>query len=41
VIEYFVVVDGVSTEATTWTYGGPNATDWKAPPVRPKATCDP
>jgi hypothetical protein len=41
VIEYFVVVDGIATEATTWTYGGPNATDWKAPPVRPKASCDP
>jgi hypothetical protein len=32
-IEFYVVVDGIETEAVSWTYGGPNATDRAGPPV--------
>ncbi|HYU18348.1 MAG TPA: hypothetical protein VEQ11_06590 [Chloroflexota bacterium] len=38
--EYYVVVDGVQTEATVWTYGGPNGNDWRQPPQRPARGCE-
>ena len=38
-IEFSVTVDGIQTDAAVWTYGGPNATDWTKPPVRPQKSC--
>ncbi len=39
-IEFSVVVDGIQTDVGTWTYGGPNATDWTRPPIRPRVGCE-
>jgi hypothetical protein len=38
--EFFVVVDGVQTDAEGWTYGGPNPTDWTRPPALPQRGCE-
>jgi hypothetical protein len=39
-IEFYVVVDGLQTEAQIWTYGGPKATDWTKPRERPRVSCE-
>ena len=39
-IEFFVEVDGLRTDAASWTYGGPNANDWTRPRVRPAKSCE-
>jgi hypothetical protein len=39
-IEFYAAVDGLRTEAATWTYGGPNAADWTKPRVRPSKSCE-
>ncbi|MBA2449753.1 MAG: hypothetical protein H0V51_17155, partial [Chloroflexi bacterium] len=39
-IEFFVEVDGLLTDVTSWTYGGPNANDWTRPPARPSKSCE-
>ena len=39
-LEFFVEVDGLRTEATSWIYGGPNAADWTKPRVRPTKSCE-
>jgi hypothetical protein len=37
--EFYVTVDGVQTDPQAWTYGGPNATDWRQPPLLPQHSC--
>jgi hypothetical protein len=37
--EFYVTVDGVQTDSQVWTYGGPNATDWRQPPPLPQHGC--
>ncbi len=39
-IEFYVVVDGLQTEAQVWTYGGPTPNDWTKPRERPRANCE-
>lgn len=39
-IEFFVEVDGVRTDASSWTYGGPAGYDWTQPRVRPTRSCE-
>ena len=39
-IEFLVTVDGIQTDTASWTYGGPNATDWTRPRVLPSKGCD-
>ena len=39
-IEFYVTVDGIQTDAASWTYGGPNATDWTQPRVLPSKGCE-
>ncbi|MFN8523344.1 MAG: hypothetical protein U0821_09610 [Chloroflexota bacterium] len=40
VYRFSVTVDDLETESSTWTYGGTAPTDWRAPVVRPKKSCE-